>query len=56
MTALREVRPEREEEVTAPVLRVVEHLHTWRLVADENDGYGQVRSYECVECEAVRYL
>lgn len=35
---------------------VVEHLHAWLLVADENDGYGQVRSYECPECGAVRYL
>lgn len=50
MTALQ------EEGVASPAVTVADHLHTWHLVADDDDGYGQVRYYECNGCEAVRYL
>jgi len=31
------------------------HIHAWKIVADENDGFGRVRELACTGCHAVRY-
>ncbi|RJS47120.1 hypothetical protein [Nocardioides cavernaquae] len=31
------------------------HVHDWKVVSEESDGFGRVRELACTGCRAVRY-
>jgi hypothetical protein len=31
------------------------HVHDWKVIGEESDGFGRVREIACLGCPAVRY-